>query len=506
MSLNDQANLQRLAGRALMVDVAGPVLSAEEALQLQKMQVRAICFFRRNVPDAASTRRLVADLKAALGPDILVGLDQEGGGVMRTLFLPQAPAAMALAAVDDAELARRVGAAVARGLKSLGVNWNFAPVLDLNNNPANPVIGERSFGADPDRAAQLAQAWMEGHLAEGVACCVKHFPGHGDTHTDSHLDLPVVDKPLAELRDYELAPFKALAAHTPALMSAHIRFPALDHEWPATLSPAILTGVLRRELGFRGVAITDALNMKAIRERWGQPAGTVQALKAGADLSLVLQFADEMQASADALVNALREGALPVARLAEAGDRVDALIRRYPSRGDYAYPAAQRENDEALFSEAWQRALTERGDAPHWPAGQRLRLVVQRQAPSDGVSEAGLSADRLIAALSQRHALEVISFERRDALHWHTLPHDGVPTVLASTSRERYGRREQESWRPDLHLALWNPYAAADIAAPALISYGFADAALEAVSRRLAGEIRAEGRLPVDLGAPYQEN
>ncbi|VEB39953.1 beta-hexosaminidase [Chromobacterium violaceum] len=122
---------------------------------------------------------------------------------------------------------------------------------------------------------------MEGHLAEGVACCVKHFPGHGDTHTDSHLDLPVVDKPQAELRDYELAPFKALSAHAPALMSAHIRFPALDAEWPATLSPAILTGLLRRELGFRGVAITDALNMRAIRERWGQPAGAVQTLKAG---------------------------------------------------------------------------------------------------------------------------------------------------------------------------------------------------------------------------------
>ncbi|OQS10486.1 beta-N-acetylhexosaminidase [Chromobacterium violaceum] len=497
--------LDQLAGRCLMVDVAGPVLSEEEAARLQKMRVRAVCLFRRNVPDAASTRRLVADLKCALGDDVLIGIDQEGGAVMRTRFLPQAPTAMALAAVGDEALARRVGGAVARGLKSLGVNWNFAPVLDLNNNPANPVIGERSFGADPARAAALARAWMEGHLAEGVACCVKHFPGHGDTHTDSHLDLPVVDKPQAELRDYELAPFKALSAHAPALMSAHIRFPALDAEWPATLSPAILTGLLRRELGFRGVAITDALNMRAIRERWGQPAGAVQTLKAGADLALVLQFADEMEASFGALRAALRNGELAQARLEEAAARVDALIRRYPSRNDYDYAAQQRAADEALFADAWTRALTARGEIPTLAAGQRLRLVVQDQAPSDGVSEEGLAADALIATLSRRHALEVVRFQERAMLDWSTLPQDGLFTVLASTTRERYGQREQQSWKPDLHLALWNPYAAADIAAPALISYGFADAALFAASRCLAGEIAAAGRLPVDLGQPHQE-
>jgi beta-N-acetylhexosaminidase len=497
--------LDALAGRCLMVDVEGPVLSDEEAARLQRMRVRAVCLFRRNVPDAAATRRLVADLKCTLGEDILIGIDQEGGGVMRTLFLPQAPAAMALAAADDEALARKVGGAVARGLKSLGINWNFAPVLDLNNNPANPVIGERSFGADPARAAALARAWMEGHLAEGVACCVKHFPGHGDTHTDSHLDLPVVDKPQAELRDYELAPFKTLAPRAPALMSAHIRFPSLDAEWPATLSPAILTGLLRQELGFQGVSITDALNMRAIRERWGQAAGAVQTLKAGADLALVLQFADEMEASFDALRAALQSGDLAQARLEEAAERVDALIRRYPSVDDYAYAAEQRAADETLFADAWRRALTPHGDVPTLPAGQRLRLVVQDQAPSDGVSEAGLSASKLVAALSRRHALEVVRFAQRAALDWSTLPQDGVFTVLASTTRERYGRREQHSWKPDLHLALWNPYSAADIAAPALISYGFADAALEAASRCLVGEIAAVGRLPVDLGQPYQE-
>nr|WP_199066636.1 beta-N-acetylhexosaminidase [Chromobacterium sp. ASV5] len=489
---------QQLAGQALMVDVAGPRLEQPEAALLQSLGVRAVCLFRRNVPDADSARRLVADLKCALGEDILIGIDQEGGGVMRTLFLPQAPAAMALGAIDEPALAFQVGAAVARGLKSLGINWNFAPVLDLNNNPANPVIGERSFGENPQRAAALAQAWLAGHISEGVACCLKHFPGHGDTHTDSHLDLPVVDKPFSSLRDYELAPFKAVLPHAPAVMTAHIRFPALDADWPATLSPRVLTQLLREDLGYQGVAITDALNMKAIRERWGQAAGAAQTLKAGADLALVLQFPDEMLAAKAAVEQALADGELSLDRLRQAWLRVDSLLRRFPSRVQ-PYEPAQRAADEALFASAWQRALTARGDAPRLSPGSRLRLVVQRQAPSDGVSEAGLGAETLIAKLSSRYQLHVISFDERAELDWSQLPDDGVFTALASTTRERYGERERASWRPDLHLALWNPYAAADLDAPALISYGFADAALDAITRYLAGEIDAAGQLPARL-------
>ncbi len=136
-----------------------------------------------------------APCATSMGPQALIALDQEGGAVVRSTWVPAPPSAMALGAANDPELAREVGAAVARAVRSLGFNWNFAPVLDLNNNPHNPVIAERSFGADPDTATRIALAWMAGSEAEGVACCVKHFPGHGDTHVDSHRALPTVDKP-----------------------------------------------------------------------------------------------------------------------------------------------------------------------------------------------------------------------------------------------------------------------------------------------------------------------
>ncbi|QNM97220.1 beta-N-acetylhexosaminidase [Chitinimonas koreensis] len=491
-------DLHTLAGRALMVDVPGDELTAEDAEFLRSNGFRAICLFRRNVSSAEKTRKLVDDLKAAIGDDALIGIDQEGGAVMRTLFMPAAPSAMALGAAGDETLAYRVGAAIARGLASLGINWNYAPVLDLNNNPRNPVIAERSFGADPAKAARLAGAWMAGHLSEGVATCVKHFPGHGDTHTDSHLDLPVVDKSRAAIEQYELSPFHALIKQTPGLMSAHIVFPAFDAELPATLSPAILQTLLHDEWGYEGVTITDGMNMKAIRERWGQAEGTAMAIGAGADLSLVLQFADEMVASRQALIDAVGSGRIAQARLAEADARVTAMAQRYPAvRRDYG--AEQEADDRALFAHAWARALTLVGEARRPVLGSKVRLIVQADAPSDGVSEPGLPARVLIERLKPLYELDVIAYPQRSDIDWRDAARDDAFVIVASNTRERYDARERDSWRPDLHLALWNPYAAADLPCPALVTYGFADPALDAVVAWLKGELEATGSLPAPL-------
>ena len=238
-------------GQLVMVDMEGTSLDADTAQFLRSHHIRAVCLFRKNLGTRQQVQKLTTDLREALGPLGLIGIDQEGGSVIRATFLPQAPAAMALGAADDPSLAYEVGAAVARGLKGLGINWNFAPVLDVNNNPANPVIAERSFSADPLQVARLAEAWMQGSMAEGVACCVKHFPGHGDTHTDSHHALPSVDKSMADLEALELVPFRALAETAPAVMTAHIVYPQIDPEHPATLSHTMLTGVLRQAIGYR---------------------------------------------------------------------------------------------------------------------------------------------------------------------------------------------------------------------------------------------------------------
>lgn len=478
-------------GRLVMVDVPGTTLEPETEQFLRRHRVRGVCLFRRNLGSAQDVKSLTGALREVMGEQALIGLDQEGGAVVRSLFLPQAPSAMALGAAGSEALAGEVGAAVARGLRSLGINWNFAPVADVNNNPDNPVIAERSFGDDPEMVRRLAGAWMQGSLAEGVACCVKHFPGHGDTHVDSHLALPTVDKPRAALDRTELLPFKALAGSAPAVMTAHIVYPQLDPEHPATLSKAIVGGILRGEWGYDGVVITDALMMKAIAERYGYARASVMAIDAGADMVLAQGGMHEQEAAVTALQAAFDDGRLTRAQGERAMARLDALARRYPVR-PVPYPALQQQADDELMRRAWAAGLAGLRGAQPPALHEPLRVVVQADVPTDQVSEAGLDAAAVLGLFQGFADVEPLVVPDLAALDWARLPHDHRRTVLVSTRRDRYGP-VAAAWRPDLHLVLWNPFQVLDVTAPALLAWGYADGALAAVRRWLEGHAAAPG-------------
>ncbi|MFL6661832.1 MAG: glycoside hydrolase family 3 protein, partial [Rhizobacter sp.] len=472
-------------------------LDAGTAEFLRANHVRAACLFRQNMVDAAQLTRFTSSLREAMGPQALIALDQEGGAVVRSTWVPAPPAAMTLGAADDPGLARAVGAAVARAVKALGFNWNFAPVLDLNNNPHNPVIAERSFGADPKRATEIAMAWMAGSESEGVACCVKHFPGHGDTHVDSHRDLPVVDKSLDELRALELLPFAALKDEAPAMMTAHIVYPQLDTEHPATLSRRILGGLLREEMGYDGVVITDSLVMNAIHERYGHHRAAVLTLAAGADMAMALGSQADQGAALQSIAAAQADGTLPRRRLAEACARLDALARRFPSQAAH-YPQPVRAHDDVLMRQAWAAGLTLVGDAHRPRRDDPLRVFTQDGVPSDGVSEAGLAGDDVARLFAGFGDVEVVRVSDLRQLDWARVPRDGRRTLLASNHRERYDPRSR-GWRPDLHLALWNPFQVFDVSAPAVVTWGYAPGALDALRAWLEGRGDAPGRSPVRL-------
>jgi beta-N-acetylhexosaminidase len=206
----------------------------------------------------------------------------------------------------------------------VGVNWNFAPDADVNSNPLNPVIGDRSFGDTPEGVSVMVAAQIEGYAEAGVLSCAKHFPGHGDTHLDSHLALPSVDISLEELEARELVPFRAaIEAGAATLMTAHILFPQVDPSGtPATLSPVILTELLRNKLGFTGLVVTDCLQMKAVADHWGTPRAAVLAAKAGADMLLVCHSWEQQQETYNALIEAVESGELPLIRVDEAVGRV----------------------------------------------------------------------------------------------------------------------------------------------------------------------------------------
>jgi beta-N-acetylhexosaminidase len=490
--MND--NLHQLAGQLIMVRLFGTELDADSAAFLRENRVRGVCLFRQNMVDATQLQRFTGALRETMGSESLIALDQEGGAVVRSTWVPAPPSAMSLGASGDPKLAREVGAAVARAVRSLGFNWNFAPVLDLNNNPQNPVIAERSFGADPLRATELALAWMAGSESEGVACCVKHFPGHGDTHVDSHRDLPTVDKPLEELERFEFAPFRMAAQSAPAMMTAHIVYPALDPQFPATMSRPILTGILREQWNYRGVVITDGMDMHAIAHRYGAGQAAVNALVAGADMVMAIGSRETQQETIDAIAAAIRDGVLPMDEVKARLARLSALVEAHPCCQP-GYTTEQQ--DRALMAKAWRHGLTALG-APARPVpGSKVRLVARQDAVSDGVSEAGVPAASIAASLGKLYDVELVTFADAECFDWNALPQDGRFTILASTSRRRYGPNARASWRPDLHLALWNPYQALDFPSPALMTYGFAPPALEAVNAWLAGDIDAAGACPV---------
>jgi beta-N-acetylhexosaminidase len=489
-----QNNYVDLAGQLIMVRLFGTELDPDTDAFLRQYKVRGACLFRQNMTDAAQLTRLTGALRDAMGPDALVALDQEGGAVVRSTWVPAPPSAMALGAANDPLLAREVGAAVARAVRALGFNWNFAPVLDLNNNPHNPVIAERSFGADPETAARIAMAWMEGSESEGVACCVKHFPGHGDTHVDSHRDLPTVDKPLAELERFEFAPFRIAAPKASAVMTAHIVYPALDPQFPATMSRPILTGILRERFGYRGVIITDGMDMHAIAHRYGAGEAAVNALVAGADMVMAIGTRETQVETVHAIAEAIRSGVLPLDEVHARLARLSALAAAHPA-GPMSY--ATEHDDRALMARAWRAGLTALGQPRRPERGSKIRLVARADVVSDGVSEAGVPAATIAAALGRLYEVELITFLDAETFDWSALPQDGRFTILASTSRRRYGPHARATWLPDLHVALWNPYQALDFDAPALMTYGFAAPAVDAVVDWLAGTLDACGNCPV---------
>ncbi|MDG9716603.1 glycoside hydrolase family 3 protein [Streptomyces sp. DH24] len=292
----------------------------------------SVGLFGRNIASSGQLAALTAQLRAERD-DVLVAIDEEGGDVTRLEVRTGSsfPGNHALGAVDDVELTREVAAELGRRLAACGVNFNWAPSADVNSNPGNPVIGVRSFGADPALVARHTAAYVTGLQSVGVAACTKHFPGHGDTAVDSHHALPRIDADAPVLTDRELAPFRAaIAAGTRAVMSAHILVPALDPDRPATLSRRILTDLLRGELGYDGLIVTDGMEMQAISGTYGIERGSVLALAAGADAICVgggLADDETVRRLRDALVEAVRTGELPEERLADAAERVRRLAR-----------------------------------------------------------------------------------------------------------------------------------------------------------------------------------
>jgi beta-N-acetylhexosaminidase len=316
-------SVERAAAACLFPGFAG-LTASDWVRRWVERGLGGVVLFGQNIDEPRQVRELTASLHAER-EDLLVATDEEGGDVTRLEARRGSsyPGNWALGVVDDVELTEAVAASIAAELATVGINFDLAPVADVNSNPDNPVIGIRSFGGEPGLVARHVAAFVTGLQDAGVAACAKHFPGHGDTSRDSHLELPVVEGNVTEA----LEPFRvAIAAGVRSIMTAHVRVPSLDDE-QATLSPRILQELLREELGFAGVAITDALEMRAVSATVGIEEGAVRALVAGADALCLGAEIDErlVESTHGAILAAVRSGRLPQERLLEAAGRVAEL-------------------------------------------------------------------------------------------------------------------------------------------------------------------------------------
>ena len=335
----NQMTLAEKVGQLLVIGVDGTAFSNEMDNLIRNYHVGGIIVMGRNVSTTAEMLQLINDSKQANETNripLFMSVDEEGGRVSRLpAGIPKLPASAKFGKQNDEILSYRIGSYLAEVLQEFGYNMNFAPVLDINNNPKNRVIGDRSLGADPELVARLGVASMNSMMDNGVIPVVKHFPGHGDTVVDSHKALPKVETSLERLRNVELVPFQqAIDEGADAIMVAHILFPALDSDYPSSMSKAIITDLLRNDMQFDGVVITDDLTMGAIANDYTIPEAAVQSFIAGSDLLLIVNGYDNQINTVNALVSAIETGNITEQRLNESVKRILSLKEKYDVSDD----------------------------------------------------------------------------------------------------------------------------------------------------------------------------
>ena len=519
--------LDQQIGQLFMVGFPGASVTDEIRALIVERHVGGVVLFTRNIRDVRQTAELTDALQqlareAGHPAPLLISVDQENGIVRR--LGPEAtafPGNMALGATGSAALTREVAEATGQELLAHGINMNLAPSVDVNSTPANPVIGVRSFGERAEDVARLGVAAVEGYRAAGVVSTLKHFPGHGDTAVDSHLDLPVLPYALQRLDEVELLPFRAgIAAGAPCIMTAHVALPALTAGKliPASVSGAVVHGLLRERLGFDGVVMTDCLEMQAISDTIGIAPAAVMALAAGNDLVLISHLVERQLGGIEAVRQAVRTGTLEESRIAEAAARVIQLKRRY-----LRWDAGASANAHTVVGSAAHRELRDRAYARSVtlvrdPGGlvpldlaPQSRLVVLAPA-AQTVSQAvdlPFTLEPLVQRLRQYHplvsggsapmspgvTLEHLSLAPEDVLVLVT-----VNAYLESAQGEVIGRLARSAAKV-IGIVAGNPYDAALFPdeSTVIATYEYSEPALVAAADVLIGHLSPVGRLPVTV-------
>lgn len=518
--------LEEQIGQLVMVGSTGTTVPQELIDLVQYDHVGNVILFSRNILDSQQIHTFTRQLQLAaqttgqLYP-LLIATDQENGMVQRLGDLVTTlPGNMALGATGAPDLACTIARATGLQLKTLGINMNLAPVADVNNNPDNPVIGIRSFGEDPQRVADFVAAAVRGYRQADVVTSLKHFPGHGDTTTDSHLALPTLPHTLERLQHVELLPFvKGITAGADSIMVAHLYLPMLTRQdtLPASVSPAMVQGLLREQLAFDGVVITDCLEMRAIRNTVGTEQGAVMALQAGCDIVLISHHLTQQQASIAAIKAAAQDGRLSRERIQQAAERVMRLKARMLSWNEAlaSIPGTPLVDVSQLQQQAYERSTTlvknTAGLIPLSLSPEQRLLIITAQTDVSPVVDDNVASPAafFVEQVRQRHpATDHICLSHSSTpaeILQKTQEASLILVITANAARDVHQQglvqRIIQTDRPVIGLAVYNPY---DVSAfpqleTYLVTYEYTRPALAAATRVIFGEIPAQGHLPISL-------
>lgn len=520
----EEMSLAQKAAQMVQIDIPDQELSQRTRDHFNKYPWNGVILFVKNVDNRAQVVKLNRDLNALCPITPMLTVDQEGGLVDRFRFagMNLSPGPMGLAATDSVAATEEAHRIMGLELASLGISLDFAPCLDVNSNPANPVIGVRSFGADAETVIAHGCAALRGLQAGGVGTCAKHFPGHGDTDTDSHIELPSVRSSAADLERIELAPFKAaVEAGVDSIMTAHVTFPALDDTpgLPATLSRPILTGLLREKYGFEGVLFTDSMAMQAVADRFGVGQAAVMSVEAGADVILACGPFENHIATVEALIEAVKGGRLLESRLDQSVERIFALKRRYcrAPEDQPSYPVGEHQSAMAKIAGQSVTVLSEQENSPLPLSGKTLVLIPDL-LPQSPLGEVSRSVS-LAEVLQDQSATPEQFEEERYHLHgsgdsWRDLStraatYERVVVCLYSRNKLPDGQRllvenlVRDGVSPVV-VSFSSPYLFDKLPSEAgtrLLTYNYSPLSLDALARVLLGTETARGHCPVPLAA-----
>lgn len=515
-----QMTLEQKAAQMVMIDIPDTELTERTTEHVARYDYNGVILFAKNVVDRQQLVKLNRDLNGLFQTAPLLTVDQEGGLVDRFRFpgMNNSPGAMGLSATDSTEMTERAHEIMGIELASLGISLDFAPCLDVNSNRANPIIGVRSFGADAERVTKHGLAAIRGLQKGGVAACGKHFPGHGDTSADSHIDLPSVGRSREELDACELAPFKeAMAAGLDSIMTAHVTFPALDPTpgLPATLSKPILTGLLRETYGYEGVIFTDSMAMQAIADRWGTAEAAVLSVQAGADIVLACGSFESHILTVEGIVAAVKDGRLSEERLDQSIERIFELKKKYcrAPESEPSYPVAEH---NAFMTEVCDKSVTLLEHAEDsLPLRGKVLVLMPDMLPQTPLGELNRAVSLAEVLEEQRTDEEVSIEESRFHLHasgdsWREVSakaaeFDQVVVCLYSRDQLPDGQRSlvenllRDGVKP-IVVSLSSPYLFDKVpqqVATRVLTYNYTPLSLSSLARVLLGRQKAQGVCPV---------